>query len=280
MLWAVPKYRSRINFKGDVTYDHTTPIVQPRDPMITEVLTKICWITQADDWPEKRNGENQRTASADNSHPRTRVPDTTWQQVGPQGGPSNSGKATLGNRVTPAVTMTGSRAASVVLPTAVNTQETYIRGLRLKQGIHYFHLLRTPGHDKELCLMQPEYPSGRGGEKVLSSYRRQRHFPDPGNTLRPLVRARPTGKGNVQPPEVHMGSANLLRYLARTASPKSEGGSCWRSVWAPTLTKITTRTTANQPHHTSWWRATTPWALKGAAKGWWPNRLWKPSLWR
>ena len=39
---------SRIDFNKDVTYDHTIPIVQPRDPAIDEILTKIRGLTQAD----------------------------------------------------------------------------------------------------------------------------------------------------------------------------------------------------------------------------------------
>lgn len=47
MLQDARDYTSRIGVNSDVTYDHTIPIVQPRDLAMAEILTRIRGLTQA-----------------------------------------------------------------------------------------------------------------------------------------------------------------------------------------------------------------------------------------
>ena len=108
------------------TYDHTIRIVQPRDPAIAEILTKIRGLTQADVLAGK---ETPRAPADGVDGLQSPTDDGGGQQpaagggVGSKGDPlggtaSNSGGAPPQHQVTPAVTRGRSRAASALLSTA------------------------------------------------------------------------------------------------------------------------------------------------------------------
>lgn len=78
------------------------------------------------------------------------------------------------------------------------TQEDYIMVLLVKYGMQDGKPSGTPGHGKELSLRQPEesFPDDEANQR-FSSYCRQRHVPEPGDTLRHRVCGKPTGGGYV-----------------------------------------------------------------------------------
>lgn len=185
MLRDVRDYTSRIDFNNDATYDHTIPIVQPRDPAIAEILTKIRGLTQAD----VLAGEGSPAAPADGVGGQQSPSDGVGGQQSPagdgggqqpaagggngrQGGPaggmaSNSGGAAPQHQVTPALTRSGSRAASALLTTAT------LRGLQqlclytntaLPDMAHYMEMLTYAEYAYAATNVQLQRSEG---EKVL-----------------------------------------------------------------------------------------------------------------
>ena len=84
---------SRIDFNKDVTYDHTIPIVQPRDPAIAEILTKIRGLTQADVLAGKETPgtpadgiDGQKSPTNDGGRQQPAASGESGEQAGPAGG--------------------------------------------------------------------------------------------------------------------------------------------------------------------------------------------------
>lgn len=129
ILRDVRDYTSGIGFKHDVTYNQTTPIVQPRDPAIAEILAKIRGLTQT----EVLASENSPGAPVDDVG-RQRPPTddggggplpAAGGGSGQQGGSargmsSNPERAAPQNRVAPAVARSSSRTALTLLRTSTD----------------------------------------------------------------------------------------------------------------------------------------------------------------
>lgn len=109
ILQSAGDYTSRVGYNNDVTNDHTIPIAQPRDPVISEIPTKLRRLAEVNEL----TGHKTPGTLADGVGGRQPAAGHGSRRQGrPAGGmASNPGKGV--------VTRSNSRAAPVLLTTTI-----------------------------------------------------------------------------------------------------------------------------------------------------------------